>query len=77
MVLKRKRKVVEANFENSFYLVPDCSTPNFVPTLGESLTLPMLITAFLDFFMQRLAEALQPGWVPKPGRAPVGFEPTT
>ena len=74
--MERKWKAVEELGSSEvlktifFYLVPGCYTPNFVPPLRDSLNLPMLIAAFLDFLMQRSPEVLQPGQFPKPGRAP-------
>ena len=50
------------------------------PTLGhywmDSLPLLMLITAFLQFWLE-CQGSLERGWVPKPHRAPLGFEPVT
>ena len=56
-------------FFNCYLAVP---RPALSHSRGDSLTNPMLITAFCTSSTRRSPGALWWGWVPKPGRAPSG-----
>ena len=57
-------------FFNCYLAVP---RPPLGHSWGDSLTNPMLITAFCTYLTWRSPEAMERGWVPKPSWAPSGF----